>query len=33
MPYNLVMTEAFALQNQQVGDEFLSPIEAAERLG
>jgi len=33
MPYNLVMTEAFALQNQQVSDEFLSPIEAAERLG
>lgn len=33
MPYNLVMTEAFALQNQQVGDEFFSPIEAAQRLG
>jgi aryl-alcohol dehydrogenase-like predicted oxidoreductase len=33
MPYNLVMTEAFALQNQQVGQEFFSPIEAAQQLG
>lgn len=33
MPYNLMMTEAFALTNQQVGEEFLSPIAAAERLG
>lgn len=33
MPYNLVMTEAFALANQQVGEEFLSPVEAAEKLG
>ncbi|NDJ78181.1 MAG: aldo/keto reductase [Chloroflexi bacterium] len=32
MPYNLVMTEAFALQNQQVSDMFLSAIEAAEEL-
>jgi len=29
MPYNLVMTEAFALENQQIGDAFYSPIEAA----
>jgi aryl-alcohol dehydrogenase-like predicted oxidoreductase len=33
MPYNLVMTEAFALVNQQVGDVFLSAIEAANELG
>lgn len=33
MPYNLFMTEAFALQNQQVNEEFLSPIEAARELG
>jgi aryl-alcohol dehydrogenase-like predicted oxidoreductase len=29
LPYNLMMTEAFALENQQVSDEFLSPIGAA----
>jgi len=33
LPYNLFMTEAFALQNQQVGEAFLSAIEAAEELG
>jgi aryl-alcohol dehydrogenase-like predicted oxidoreductase len=33
LPYNLMMTEAFALENQQVGDEFLSPIDAANALG
>lgn len=33
LPYNLVMTEAFALPNQQVGEEFLSPIAAAQTLG
>ncbi|MBN1202098.1 MAG: aldo/keto reductase [Anaerolineae bacterium] len=33
MPYNLVMTEAFALTNQQVGEEFLSATGAAETLG
>jgi aryl-alcohol dehydrogenase-like predicted oxidoreductase len=33
LPYNLVMTEAFALVNQQVSDRFLSAIEAAEELG
>ncbi len=33
MPYNLFMTEAFALENQQVGEVFLSPIEAAQELG
>lgn len=33
MPYNLLMTEAFALPNQQVGEEFYSPIEAAGALG
>ncbi len=33
MPYNLFMTEAFALENQQVGEAFLSPIEAAKELG
>ena len=33
MPYNLVMTEAFALQNQQVSDAFLSATEAAEAFG
>jgi len=32
-PYNLIMTEAFALVNQQVSDEFLSAIGAAEALG
>jgi aryl-alcohol dehydrogenase-like predicted oxidoreductase len=32
-PYNLMMTEAFALANQQVGDEFFSAIGAAEQLG
>ncbi|NLX08448.1 MAG: aldo/keto reductase [Chloroflexi bacterium] len=33
MPYNLIMTEAYALVNQQVGDNFLSPIAAAAELG
>ena len=33
LPYNLVMTEAFALVNQQVSDTFLSPINAADDLG
>jgi aryl-alcohol dehydrogenase-like predicted oxidoreductase len=33
LPYNLIMTEAFALINQQVGDEFLSAIGAAGVLG
>jgi len=33
MPYNLFMTEAFALENQQVGEQFLSAIQAAQELG
>jgi aryl-alcohol dehydrogenase-like predicted oxidoreductase len=33
MPYNLFMTEAFALENQQVGEAFLSAIDAAGELG
>jgi aryl-alcohol dehydrogenase-like predicted oxidoreductase len=33
LPYNLFMTEAFALENQQVGEAFLSPLAAAEALG
>lgn len=33
LPYNLMMTEAFALENQQVGDAFMSAIEAAGELG
>ncbi len=33
LPYNLFMTEAFALENQQVGDAFMSAIEAAAELG
>ncbi|MBI5958868.1 MAG: aldo/keto reductase [Chloroflexi bacterium] len=33
LPYNLMMTEAFALANQQVSDEFFSAIGAAEELG
>ncbi len=33
IPYNLMMTEAFALTNQQVSDSFLSPIDAAAELG
>lgn len=32
-PYNLIMTEAFVLENQQVGDGFYSPIDAALELG
>lgn len=32
LPYNLIMTEAFALVNQQVGDEFMSTLGAAEAL-
>src|SRR5664279_4480514 len=33
LPYNLFMPEAFALVNQQVGEDFLSPIAAAQELG
>jgi aryl-alcohol dehydrogenase-like predicted oxidoreductase len=33
LPYNLMMTEAFALENQQVSDEFFSPIAAASEFG
>ncbi|MBN1565013.1 MAG: aldo/keto reductase [Anaerolineae bacterium] len=33
LPYNLMMTEAFALENQQVSDEFFSPMAAAAELG
>jgi aryl-alcohol dehydrogenase-like predicted oxidoreductase len=33
IPYNLIMTEAFALVNQQVSDQFLSAIDAANELG
>jgi aryl-alcohol dehydrogenase-like predicted oxidoreductase len=33
LPYNLMMTEAFALVNQQVSDEFFSAIDAARELG
>jgi aryl-alcohol dehydrogenase-like predicted oxidoreductase len=33
LPYNLMMTEAFALTNQQVSEAFLSAIEAAAELG
>lgn len=32
MPYNLMMTEAFALENQQVSEAFYSPIQAANEL-
>jgi aryl-alcohol dehydrogenase-like predicted oxidoreductase len=33
LPYNMMMTEAFALENQQVSDAFYSPIDAAQELG
>jgi aryl-alcohol dehydrogenase-like predicted oxidoreductase len=33
LPYNLFMTEAFALANQQVGEAFMSTLEAAHALG
>ncbi len=33
MPYNLIMTEAFALENQQVSDAFYSAVGAAAELG
>src|SRR5260221_2353960 len=33
LPYNLFMTEAFALENQQVGEQFVSTIDAAQELG
>lgn len=33
MPYNLIMAEAYALSNQQLGDEFYSPLEVAAKLG
>ncbi|MDW8299630.1 MAG: aldo/keto reductase [Anaerolineae bacterium] len=33
LPYNLFMTEAYAFENQQLGESFLSAIEAANQLG
>lgn len=33
LPYNLLMTEAFMFENQQVGEEFTSTLVAAEELG
>ncbi len=33
MPYNLIMTESYALSNQQLGDLFSSPVEVAVELG
>jgi aryl-alcohol dehydrogenase-like predicted oxidoreductase len=33
LPYNLAMTEAFTRANQVMGDEAVSPLEAASRLG
>ncbi len=33
LPYNLFMTEAYAFENQQVGEAFMSAIEAANELG
>ncbi len=33
LPYNLAMPEAFARRNQQVGDEMMSTVEAAQKLG
>jgi aryl-alcohol dehydrogenase-like predicted oxidoreductase len=33
MPYNLYMTEAFAFENQQINERFISAIAAAEDLG
>jgi aryl-alcohol dehydrogenase-like predicted oxidoreductase len=33
MPYNAMMPEAFAFENQQVGEAFLPPLAAAEELG
>lgn len=33
LPYNLFMTEAFAFENQQVGESFMSAIAAANELG
>jgi aryl-alcohol dehydrogenase-like predicted oxidoreductase len=33
MPYNLIMAEAYALSNQQLGDIFASPVEVAVELG
>ncbi len=33
LPYNLIMTEAYAFSTQQVGEEFFSPIQAASELG
>ncbi len=33
MPYNLIMAEAYALSNQQLGETFASPIEVAAELG
>lgn len=33
LPYNLMMTESFAFENQQLGEAFASPIAAAAALG
>jgi aryl-alcohol dehydrogenase-like predicted oxidoreductase len=33
LPYNLFMTEAYALENQQVGEEFTNTLAVAESLG
>lgn len=33
LPYNLMMTEAFALPNQQVGEAFMSTVAAAQAFG
>jgi aryl-alcohol dehydrogenase-like predicted oxidoreductase len=33
MPYNLLMPEAFALENQQLDDQFMSAIQVSEALG
>lgn len=33
LPYNLFMTEAYAFENQQLGEAFLNTIEAANELG
>jgi len=33
LPYNLFMTEAYAFENQQLGEAFMSAIEAANALG
>ena len=33
LPYNLAMPEAFSFKNQSVGGEWMTPLQAAERLG